>query len=78
MEIAPTKPNHRVPNLSANWPHITPNAADENEATVYAKEVWPLVHPNSRETGFKNTEIDAIDPKASPLKTKTTRTITHP
>jgi hypothetical protein len=27
--------------------------------------------------GFKKTDIEAKDPKASPLKTKTTKTITH-
>ena len=34
IQIAPRKPNHRVPYLSAIWPQKTPNAAEANDATV--------------------------------------------
>ena len=78
IQMAPTKPNHLVPYLSATCPHKTPKTAEERDATVYANDVWPLDHPNSKETGFKKTEIEAIEPKAKPLNTKTTSTITQP
>ena len=77
MARAPTNPNHRVPYLSAKYPHKTPKKAEEKEATVYAREVSPRDQPKSEDMGFKKTDIEAKDPKASPLKTKTTKTITH-
>ena len=39
MQMAPTKPNHLVPYLSATWPHKTPKTAEESDATVYANDV---------------------------------------
>jgi len=77
MARAPTNPNHRVPYLSAKYPQKTPNKAEEKEATVYAREVSPRDQPKSEAIGFKKTEMDAKDPKAKLLKTKTTKTITH-
>ena len=57
---------------------MTPKTAEAKDATVYAKEVWPLDQPNSRETGLRKTDIEAMEPKASPLNTKTTKTMTQP